>query len=102
MGTKQTCTTFVNFGGDDIEVELELTIAAAEPDVGIMSDYIDDWSVTAVAGDTDALRCGKMQEAIEAEYGSDRWYDKLHDEGAAEIDYDDYPYYEEDYPEYDR
>lgn len=32
-----------------LPVTVEFNILTAEPDVGIMSDYIDEWSITEVA-----------------------------------------------------
>ena len=36
------------FGG--LPVTVEISIARADPDVGIFSDYIEDWHITHVAG----------------------------------------------------
>jgi hypothetical protein len=36
--------------GKEFELELTVTWQAAEPDVGIMADYLDDWSVDSVNG----------------------------------------------------
>jgi hypothetical protein len=40
--------------GSGKELELELNVAwnNAEPDVGIMGDWIDDWKITAINGST--------------------------------------------------
>lgn len=89
MGTH---TTTVTIDGQDVELELDLHVAGAEHDVGIMSDYIDEWSVTSVDGDTSKERIDAMHEAIEAEYGEEAFLNKLYDEGAAEPDYDGYDY----------
>jgi hypothetical protein len=88
-----THTTTVTIDGNAIEIELELSIAGAEHDVGIMSDYIDDWSVTAVDGNTSQSAIDAMHLAIEAEYGDEAFIDKLLNEGAA--DRDDGDYYED-------
>ncbi len=36
--------------GRELTLSIDASIAAAEPDVGIMSDYIDDWTVLGFAG----------------------------------------------------
>jgi hypothetical protein len=36
--------------GRELTLSLRLSIAGAEPDVGIMGDYVDDWEVTGFAG----------------------------------------------------
>jgi hypothetical protein len=36
--------------GRELTLTIEAKIAGAEPDVGIMSDYIDDWQVSGFAG----------------------------------------------------
>lgn len=33
-----------------LPITVEYTVAPAEPDVGIMSHYVDEWYVTAIAG----------------------------------------------------
>ncbi|MBN46235.1 MAG: hypothetical protein CMH23_07155 [Methylophaga sp.] len=33
-----------------LPVTIEFTVYPAEPDVGIMSDYIDEWSIVEIAG----------------------------------------------------
>lgn len=92
---RTTHTTTVTIDGVDHELELSLDIAPAERDVGIMSDYIDDWSVTAVDGDTSQSAIDAMHLAIEAEYGDEAFVDKLYNEDACDVDSGD------DYPEYD-
>lgn len=32
-----------------LEITVEFTMARAEPDVGIMSDYVDEWYITHIA-----------------------------------------------------
>lgn len=88
-----THTTTVTIDGVEHELELSLDLCGAEPDVGIMSDYIDDWSVTAVDGDTSQSAIDAMHLFIEAEYGDEAFIDKLLNEGAA--DRDDGDYYED-------
>lgn len=36
--------------GRELTLSLEASICSAEPDVGIMGDYVDDWEVTGFAG----------------------------------------------------
>lgn len=77
-----TFTTTVSFDGDQgVEVELDLTWASAEPDVGIMGDYIDDWSVEAVEGNQDKHLCADMAQRINDEIGDEKFLEKLYDEG---------------------
>ena len=33
-----------------LEITVEFTACSAEPDVGIMSDYFEDWSICEIAG----------------------------------------------------
>ena len=33
-----------------LEIAVEFTACGAEPDVGIMSDYFEDWSICEIAG----------------------------------------------------
>ena len=33
-----------------LEITVEFTACRAEPDVGIMSDYFEDWSICEIAG----------------------------------------------------
>lgn len=41
-------TTVKVMGG--LEITVEFTACRAEPDVGIMSDYFEDWSIVEIAG----------------------------------------------------
>ena len=41
-------TTVKVLGG--LEITVEFTACGAEPDVGIMSDYFEDWSICEIAG----------------------------------------------------
>jgi hypothetical protein len=94
-----THTTTISIGGIDYEVEVECSIAGAEHDVGIMSAYVDDWHITSVDGETSKEAIDQMHKLIEAEYGDDKFVERLHDEGAAEADddyYDDYGDYDND------
>ena len=33
-----------------LEITVEFTACRAEPDVGLMSDYVDDWHIVEIAG----------------------------------------------------
>jgi ethanolamine utilization microcompartment shell protein EutL len=88
-------TTTVTIDGVEHELEVQCDIAPAEHDVGIMSAYIDDWTVTAVDGNTSQSAIDAMHLAIEAEYGDEAFVEKLHNEGAADDAYDaDYEPYD--------
>ena len=41
-------TTVKVLGG--LEITVEFTACRAEPDVGLMSDYFEDWSICEIAG----------------------------------------------------
>ena len=41
-------TTVKVLGG--LEITVEFTACGAEPDVGMMSDYFEDWSICEIAG----------------------------------------------------
>ena len=41
-------TTVKVLGG--LEITVEFTACAAEPDVGLMSDYFEDWSIIEIVG----------------------------------------------------
>jgi hypothetical protein len=85
---RRSHTTTVTIGGKEIELELEVNICPAEHDVGIMSSYVDDFEITAVDGKTDKAIITEMNEAIEKEFGDEKFFEKIENEGAAE--YDDY------------
>jgi hypothetical protein len=53
MAYTNATLSFMSPEDGEIEVEFEVNVCAAERDVGIMSDYIDDWSISAVDGNTD-------------------------------------------------
>lgn len=78
MGWKTEFSTIVF---EDIRVELECHMEAAEPDVGIMGDYCDDWRVLEVDGNTDPYACNAMAVRIQAELGDDKFVEQLYDEG---------------------
>lgn len=33
-----------------LEITVEFSVGSAEPDVGIMGDYVDEWYITHIAG----------------------------------------------------
>lgn len=76
-------------GSEDFELEVEVSICSAEPDVGIMSDYIDEWRIISVNGNRDKDLCQTMDTRISDELGDDTFMDQLIDEGATDIDYPD-------------
>lgn len=95
---KTTHTTKVILNGRERELEVSIEVGAAERDVGIMSDYIDGWQITAVDGLTGDKLCATATRMVEAEYGEDAFVDKLYEEGAVEDcgpDPDDYPQYDD-------
>ena len=73
MAYTDTVLTFMTPEDGNIEIEFRLDIAAAEPDVGIMSDWVDDWDITAVDGNTDLPdeRKSEIIGWLKDEYGSE-------------------------------
>lgn len=53
MAYTNTTLSFMSPEDGEIEVEFEIHVCRAEPDVGIMSAYIDDWSIESIGNDTD-------------------------------------------------
>ena len=73
-----------------LPVTIEYDVQGAEPDVGIMSSYVDDWWIVAINGRA-VKKCDWLYRRIDATKGeSDRIGDELneleHDDGY----YDDY------------
>ena len=66
---------------DDISVEVQCKMQSAEPDVGIMGDYVDDWRVIEVEGDTSKETCKLMEARICADIGDNAFVEQLYDEG---------------------
>ena len=67
-------------------VTVWFTMGSAEPDVGIMSDYIDDWCVTTQDGcDCDWLNLTEKQEQA--------LLDEVYELDLTRDDYDDYDDY---------
>jgi hypothetical protein len=81
---RKTFTTPVWIEGKSFEVELDLDVVPAEPDVGLFGEGIDDWAVTSVNGDTSDEVCSDMYRKIEAEYGDECFVEKLYEEGACD------------------
>lgn len=50
-----------------LPVTVEFWIAPAEPDVGISSDYLDDWHVIAING----VKCKKTPEWLHKKINAD-------------------------------
>lgn len=89
---RTTHTTTVTLNGRDRELEVTIDVCAAERDVGIMNDYIDEWYISAVDGMTNPRIIAAASRMVDAEYGDDAFVQKLYDEGAVDIepDYGDY------------
>ena len=87
-----THTTKVTLDGEEFELELELEIAPAEPDVGISSTWINNWSIISANGNTDQEACVALEQRILDQLGDEGFIYQLEDEGATEPDYDDEPY----------
>jgi hypothetical protein len=83
--------------GRELTLTIEASIGSAEPDVGIMSDYIDDWTVLGFAGYYGKQAVARfirflnnhpeLSEAIDS---------KLNEFEIEPPDFDDCPYYLED------
>jgi len=71
-----------------LPVTIEYDINSAEPDVGIFSAWVDDWSIVAING-RPVKKCDWLYRRIDATPGeSDRIVEALN-EAAGEADYDD-------------
>lgn len=73
MAYSNTSLSFLSPEDGEIEVEFEIHVCRAEPDVGIMTAYIDDWSISAVDGVTDLSdeRKAEVTQWLFEEYGSE-------------------------------
>lgn len=74
-----------------LPVTIEYTVQGAEPDVGIMSGYVDDWYIVAINGRA-VKKCDWLDRRIDATKGErERIVEELN-ELANEPDYgyDDY------------
>lgn len=82
--TTHTTRVFDTDGAAGIQVELQLDLGPAEPDVGIPRPYIDNWTVIGVEGNTDETLCLATEQTILDEYDDEAFIQKLYDEGAAD------------------
>lgn len=57
-----------------LEITVEFSIGRAEHDVGIMSDYVDEWYIVAIAGRTlrKGEKCDWLYKRIEAAKEEDK------------------------------
>ena len=65
---------------EDFTITVEVNIARAEPDVGVMNDYIEEWEIVRVddCGDKTVLKF--FQDKIENSKALiDHWFDALND-----------------------
>ena len=65
---------------EDFTITVEVSIARAEPDVGIMNDYIEEWEIICVddCGEKSVLKF--FQDKIEnSKVLLDHWFDALND-----------------------
>lgn len=78
-----------------LPVTIEFTILAAEPDVGCMSDYLDEWFIVAINGKP-CKSADWIYKRIEATSGEeDRIIKALFEAAEQEAEaYDDYYYYD--------
>lgn len=76
-----------------LPVTVEYTVQGAEPDVGIMSSYVDDWCIVAINGRS-VKKCDWLYRRIDATKGErDKLIEALNEalnEAAGEDDYYDY------------
>ena len=66
---------------EDFTITVEVNIARAEPDVGVMNDYIEEWEIVRVddCGDKTVLKF--FQDKIEnSKVLHDNWVHLLNDE----------------------
>ena len=66
------------FDGDQ-EIEIEVKLQSAEPDVGIMGDYIDDWNVVSVQNDISPVACAEMNQRLSETFGDEGIIEKLYE-----------------------
>jgi hypothetical protein len=85
MAYTNASLTFISPEDGEIEVEFEINVCSAEPDVGIMGDYIDDWSISAIDGSTDLSdeRKAQVTSWLFEEYGDE---DSLLEKLAEDLD----------------
>ena len=65
---------------EDFTITVEVNIAPAEPDVGIMNDAIDEWTIIRVDDCGDKAVVKFFQDKIENSKALiDHWFDALND-----------------------
>lgn len=74
-----------------LPVTIEYTVQGAEPDVGIMSSYVDEWYITHINGRA-VKKCDWLDRRIAAMKGeTDRIIEELNEQASeADYGYDDY------------
>lgn len=73
-----------------LPVTIEYSVQPAEPDVGIMSGYVDEWYVTAING-RPVKSCAWLDRRIDATKGErDRIVEALNEAADEPDDYPDY------------
>ena len=82
--------------GRELTLSIEASIAGAEPDVGIMSDYIDDWTVTGFAGHYSKRAVARFIRFLNAHPELNQAIDdKVSEFEIEQPDYEDYYDYED-------
>lgn len=75
-----------------LPVTIEYTVQGAEPDVGIMSSYVDDWYIVAINGRA-VKSCDWLDRRIDATKGErDRIVEELNERAGEDDDYYDHDY----------
>lgn len=73
-----------------LPVTIEYTVQGAEPDVGIMSGYVDDWYIVAINGRA-VKKCDWLDRRIDATKGEgERIIEALNEAASEPDDYYDY------------
>lgn len=73
-----------------LPVTIEYTVQGAEPDVGIMSGYVDDWYIVAINGRA-VKKCDWLERRIDATKGErERIVEELNELANEPDDYYDY------------
>lgn len=73
-----------------LPVTVEYTVQGAEPDVGIMSSYVDDWYIVAINGRT-VKKCDWLYKRIDATPGErDKLVEALNEAACEDDGYYDY------------
>lgn len=73
-----------------LNVTVEFTPGRAEPDVGIMSDYVEDWDIVEIAGRPlrNGEKCDWLYRRIAKGKDEDRILDACYEAMSNEGDYD--------------